>query len=98
MAARPVQNAGQPYQGTTKGTVPMTTTKWNIDAAHSGINFSIRHMVVSKVRGRFATYSGAIDLDGADLTRSTLTVGIDAASIDTGTAQRDQHLRSADFF
>ena len=76
----------------------MTTTKWNIDAAHSGINFSIRHMVVSKVRGRFATYSGAVDLDDTDLTRSTLTVSIDAASIDTGTAQRDEHLRSADFF
>jgi polyisoprenoid-binding protein YceI len=76
----------------------MTTTKWNIDAAHSGINFSIRHMVVSKVRGRFATYNGAIDLDDSDLTRSTLTVSIDAASIDTGTAQRDQHLRSAEFF
>ena len=64
-------------------------TKWNIDGAHSGINFSIRHMVVSKVRGRFGTFSGSLDLDDADLTRSTLAVTIDAASIDTGVGQRD---------
>ena len=79
----------------------MTTTTnsdWNIDTAHSGINFSVRHMVVSKVRGRFAKYSGTLALDDADLTRSVVEATIDAASIDTGTAQRDTHLRSADFF
>jgi polyisoprenoid-binding protein YceI len=76
----------------------MTTNQWNIDGAHSGINFSIRHMVVSKVRGRFGKFSGTVDLDAADLTRSTINVAIDAASIDTGTVQRDHHLRSADFF
>jgi polyisoprenoid-binding protein YceI len=76
----------------------MTTSKWNIDGAHSGINFSIRHMVISKVRGRFAKFAGALELDDADLTRSTLAVTIDASSLDTGTAQRDDHLRSADFF
>jgi polyisoprenoid-binding protein YceI len=76
----------------------MTTNLWNIDGAHSGINFSIRHMVVSKVRGRFTKFSGALQLDDADLTRSTLDVHIDASSIDTGTQQRDDHLRSADFF
>jgi polyisoprenoid-binding protein YceI len=76
----------------------MTTNTWNIDATHSGINFSIRHMVVSKVRGRFAKYSGTIAVNGDDLTRSVVEATIDAASIDTGTPQRDQHLRSADFF
>jgi polyisoprenoid-binding protein YceI len=76
----------------------MTNTNWNLDTAHSGINFSIRHMVVSKVRGRFAKYSGAIRLDEGDLTRSTVSVTIDASSIDTGVADRDTHLRSADFF
>ena len=76
----------------------MTTNNWNIDAAHSGINFSIRHMVVSKVRGRFAKYSGAIALEDGDITRSVVQATIDAASIDTGTAQRDAHLRSGDFF
>jgi polyisoprenoid-binding protein YceI len=78
----------------------MTTTTnndWNIDPVHSGINFSVRHMVVSKVRGRFTKYSGSLAIDDADLTRSTVAATIDAASIDTGTAQRDTHLRSPDF-
>jgi polyisoprenoid-binding protein YceI len=73
-------------------------TKWNLDGTHSGINFAVRHMVVSKVRGRFAAFVGTLDLDDADLTQSTIDVTIDASSIDTGTVQRDDHLRSADFF
>src|SRR5262245_43067206 len=76
----------------------MSTTTWNIDTAHTGINFSVRHMVLSKVRGRFAKYSGAIQIDDVDMTRSVVDVTIDAASIDTGVADRDTHLRSADFF
>src|SRR5262245_21737846 len=76
----------------------MTTNNWNIDAAHSGISFSVRHMVFSKVRGRFTKYSGTLDLDDGDLTRSVIDATIDASSIDTGTPQRDEHLRSADFF
>jgi len=76
----------------------MTTNIWNIDATHSGINFSIRHMVVSKVRGRFAKYAGTLELDDDDLSRSVVEATIDASSIDTGTPQRDEHLRSADFF
>jgi polyisoprenoid-binding protein YceI len=76
----------------------MTTNNWHIDATHSGINFSIRHMVVSKVRGRFAKYTGAINIDDNDITRSVVEASIDAASIDTGAPQRDEHLRSADFF
>ena len=72
-------------------------TTWNIDATHSTVGFSIRHMVFSKVRGRFAKYTGAIQLDD-DLAASWVEVTIDAASIDTGTAQRDEHLRSVDFF
>jgi polyisoprenoid-binding protein YceI len=71
---------------------------WNIDAAHSGITFSIRHMVFTKVRGRFAKYTGTIQLDDADLSRSSVEVDIDATSIDTGTPDRDTHLKSADFF
>jgi polyisoprenoid-binding protein YceI len=71
---------------------------WNIDPAHTGINFSVRHMVVSKVRGRFGKYSGTIELDDGDFTRSSVEVSIDASSIDTGVADRDTHLRSPDFF
>jgi polyisoprenoid-binding protein YceI len=82
---------------TTKGRTAMPTP-WNIDSAHSGITFSIRHMVFSKVRGRFLSYTGAIQLDDDDLSRSWVEVTIRAASIDTGNAQRDTHLRSADFF
>jgi len=76
----------------------MTQNKWNIDLAHSGVSFSIRHMVVSKVRGRFAKFSGAVLFDEDDITRSTVEATIEASSIDTGVEQRDAHLRSPDFF
>jgi polyisoprenoid-binding protein YceI len=75
----------------------MTTSTWQIDPAHSGIHFTIRHMVFSKVRGRFAKYTGAIRIPDDDLLRSVVEVSIDASSIDTGTPQRDEHLRSPDF-
>ena len=76
----------------------MTSNTWNIDSTHSTVGFSIRHMVFSKVRGRFLKYTGALQLDDSDPGKSWVEVTIDAASIDTGTAQRDTHLRSADFF
>ncbi len=76
----------------------MATTQWNIDLAHSGVTFSIRHMVVSRVRGRFAKFDGVVTLDDDDLTRSSVEATVDASSIDTGTEQRDAHLKSADFF
>jgi polyisoprenoid-binding protein YceI len=75
----------------------METNTWTLDTAHSGIGFSIRHMVVAKVRGRFDSWTGTVQLDAQDLTRSAVDVQIDASSIDTGNAQRDTHLRSADF-
>lgn len=75
----------------------MTTKAWIIDTTHSGINFSIRHMVFAKVRGRFGAWSGTIHLDQKNLTASSVEVDIEAASIDTGVADRDKHLRSADF-
>ena len=73
------------------------TNTWDIDVAHSAIHFHVRHMIISKVHGRFAKWSGAIQLDPQDLTRSSVEVTIDAASIDTQVADRDNHLRSADF-
>jgi len=75
----------------------METNTWTLDTAHSGIGFAIRHMVVAKVRGRFGGWTGTLKLDEQDLTRSQVDVQIDASSIDTGNAQRDTHLRSADF-
>jgi len=73
------------------------TTPWDIDTGHSAVHFHVRHMIISKVHGRFSRWSGALALDPADLTRSSVEVKIEAASIDTQVADRDAHLRSADF-
>lgn len=75
----------------------MSTTHWDFDLAHSSINFHIRHLMVSKVHGRFSKWSGNLELDEQDLTSSRLDVTIDASSIDTKEDKRDDHLRSADF-
>ena len=76
----------------------MKTNNWNIDTTHSGVGFSVRHMVFAKVRGRFASWRGALELDPSDLSSAKVEVEIDATSIDTGVAERDNHLRSPDFF
>ncbi len=73
-------------------------TRYDIDTAHSHIDFSIRHLVIAKVRGRFTSFTGTIELDPEDLTKSQVSVEIDAASISTNEDKRDAHLRSADFF
>ena len=70
---------------------------WSIDPVHSEVGFAARHMMVSKVRGKFRTFSGQI-VTGADPLDSSVTAEIDLASIDTGHEQRDAHIRSADFF
>ena len=70
---------------------------WDIDPVHSDVSFSVRHMMVSKVRGRFGTVSGEITT-AEDVTKSTVHAVIDATSIDTNNEQRDNHIRSADFF
>jgi len=70
---------------------------WTIDPVHSEVGFSVRHMMVSKVRGRFNTFSGQI-VTGEDPLNSSVTAEIDLASINTGNEQRDAHIRSADFF
>ncbi|MCQ3930295.1 MAG: polyisoprenoid-binding protein [Chloroflexi bacterium] len=72
--------------------------KWNIDNSHSGVNFSVRHMMVTTVRGSFQNFSGTIDFDPANPTAGSVEVTIDANSINTGANDRDNHLRSADFF
>jgi polyisoprenoid-binding protein YceI len=76
----------------------MALTTWNIDPSHSSLGFSVRHMVVSKTRGRFTRWSGQIRFDPDDVEASSVEVAIDPASIDTADAQRDEHLRSTDFF
>jgi polyisoprenoid-binding protein YceI len=76
----------------------MTTQRWTIDPSHSGVHFSVRHMVISKVRGAFQRWQGTIDFDEANPSTSKVSVRIEANSIDTREPKRDAHLRSADFF
>ena len=72
-------------------------TPWNLDPSHSQVGFSVKHLVISNVRGEFRKYEGKVVLDDADVSRSTVQAVIDASSIDTGVADRDGHLRSPDF-
>ncbi len=83
---------------TTQTSIPgYVAGTWTIDPVHSEVGFSVRHMMVSKVRGRFATFSGTL-VTGENPLDSSVTAEIDLASIITGSEQRDQHIRSADFF
>jgi polyisoprenoid-binding protein YceI len=70
---------------------------YTIDQAHSAINFSVRHMVFAKVRGRFDRWTADLELDDEDITRSHVEVEIESDSIDTNEKKRDDHLRSDDF-
>ncbi len=74
------------------------TTTWNIDPVHSVAEFKVKHMMISNVKGQFTGLQGALKLDEANLTNSHVQASIDAASITTRDAQRDAHLKSADFF
>jgi polyisoprenoid-binding protein YceI len=71
---------------------------WQIDGSHSAVEFSVKHMMVSRTKGRFTKFEGQIELDEHDLANSSVAVVIDAASLDTHDEKRDEHLRSAEFF
>jgi polyisoprenoid-binding protein YceI len=71
---------------------------WQIDPVHSTVGFAAKHAMVATTRGRFETYTGGATIDAANPANSSLWVDIDAASVSTGSEQRDGHLRSADFF
>lgn len=71
---------------------------WTIDTAHSQVTFSVRHMMISNVHGRFEKFSGDVDFNEADPTKSSVNVQIETESINTKEPQRDGHLRSPDFF
>jgi len=81
--------------GTSQAPIP---TRWQIDPAHSAAHFSVRHLMISNVRGEFAKVSGEVVLDPSDLTKSTVEISVDTTTINTREPQRDEHLRSADFF
>ncbi len=76
----------------------MATQRWNIDPSHSSVNFTVRHLIISKVRGAFSKFTGTIDFDVENPGASKVAVEIDAASVDTREEKRDGHLRSPDFF
>jgi polyisoprenoid-binding protein YceI len=79
-------------------TIPsLATGTWSIDPAHSQVGFSVRHLMVSKVRGSFKTFSGTIVVP-EDAAQATVEVSVDMSSVETGEEQRDNHLRSSDFF
>ena len=83
----------------TTATVPQaTTTTWNLDQAHSVAEFKVKHMMISNVKGHFAKVSGTLMLDASNLANSKIETSVDVASVETRDAQRDEHLKSADFF
>ena len=75
-----------------------TTSTWTIDPSHTTVEFSVKHLMISTVRGHFGAVSGTIVLDETNPAASSATAEIDVTSIDTRQEQRDAHLRSADFF
>jgi polyisoprenoid-binding protein YceI len=81
----------------TFATPQVSTTTWNIDATHSAAEFKVKHMMISNVKGHFGKVTGVLNLDESDLSKSTVQATIDASSIETRDAQRDAHLKSADF-
>lgn len=78
-------------------TVPAVES-WTFDPMHSNVGFTVRHLVITKVHGRFTQWAGALTLGGADYADSKVDFTIDATSVDTHEPQRDAHLRSGDFF
>jgi len=82
---------------TTSTALTPTTGTWVLDPAHTRLGFEARHAMVSKVRGSFGIFEGTLVLDGENPANSRANVVIDASSISTGSADRDTHLRSADF-
>jgi polyisoprenoid-binding protein YceI len=71
---------------------------WTIDTVHSHVGFSVRHMMVSTVRGQFRKYGGTVKIDPKDFARSSFEGEVEVASVDTGNPDRDNHLRTGDFF
>jgi polyisoprenoid-binding protein YceI len=78
--------------------LPAQATTWNLDPAHTSIEFSVRHMMATTVKGQFEKVQGVVELDDKDVSKSTVEVTVDLASLNTHEPKRDAHLRSADFF
>lgn len=76
----------------------MAKAVWVLDPTHSGVEFSVRHMMIAKVKGSFTQFEASIEADPTDLTTADISFTVDLASVDTKNGDRDAHLRSADFF
>jgi polyisoprenoid-binding protein YceI len=76
----------------------MAIETWDIDSTHSTLSFAIRHLMISEVHGRFTRWRGSIAFDEHDVGRSFVEIHVEAASIETDVPERDEHLRSVDFF
>lgn len=76
----------------------MAPSTWKIDASHSLVEFSVKHMMIATVKGRFGQIEGEVAVDSANLTQAAFNITVDMSSIDTRDPGRDQHLKSADFF
>ncbi|MFF2890275.1 YceI family protein [Paenibacillus sp. NPDC057967] len=76
----------------------MTKAQWAVDASHSEVGFSVRHLMIAKVKGTFHAFDANIVADPADLTSAEISFNIDLGSVDTRNGDRDGHLKSADFF
>ncbi len=84
--------------GMVVGIAAAQTSTWKIDPAHSEADFAVKHMGISTVHGRFGNVTGTLVMDGADITKSTVTATVDTTTVDTGVAPRDGHLKSPSFF
>ncbi len=73
-------------------------TTWDVDGSHSSAGFTVRHMMVSNVNGSFNVKSGTVNVDDKDITKSTVEAVLDATTVNTANAKRDEHLKNADFF
>lgn len=91
-------SAAQTPKAQSASYAPVASGAYQIDPAHSTVGFSIRHLEINWVTGRFKDYKGTINYDAADITKSSVEFTAKVESIDTGVAARDQHLRNADFF
>ena len=76
---------------------PVRAATWTIDGSHSNVSFTVKHLMISNVRGEFGKVSGTVEFDGKDVSAAKVDATIDAATIDTREPKRDEHVRSADF-
>ncbi|TZF81040.1 YceI family protein [Pedobacter sp. BS3] len=76
----------------------MATTKWTVDPTHSEVQFKVKHLVISTVTGSFKTFSGTLETENDDFSNAAVSFSLDVDSIDTNQSDRDNHLKSPDFF